>query len=47
VKGGVRLTITLYAPLDQRRRDELERAAERYGQFLGLPAAAEVKMAGG
>jgi winged helix DNA-binding protein len=45
-KDAVRLTITLYAPLGKRRRDELECAVERYGRFLGLPAAAEVRMAG-
>ena len=46
-KSSVTLTITLYAPLDRQRRDELERAVERYGQFLGLPAVAETRMAGG
>ena len=45
-KDAVRLTITLYVALGKRRRDELEGAVERYGQFLGLPAAAEVRMAG-
>jgi hypothetical protein len=42
-KDGVTLTITLYRPLDGARRDELERAVERYGQFLGLPARAEIQ----
>ena len=46
-KGSVALTMTLYAPLDKQRRDGLERAVEDYGRFLGLPASAQIQMAGG
>ena len=42
-KDAVTLAITHYAPLDAAQRDRLERAAERYGRYLGLPAHAELR----
>lgn len=44
-KDRVALAITLYAELDEERRAALERAIAGYGQFLGLEARGDVRMA--
>jgi winged helix DNA-binding protein len=46
-KGGVSLAITLYAPLDKRRRAALDQAVADYGRFHGLPANMDMRIAEG
>jgi hypothetical protein len=42
-KDGVKLVIMLYRTLNGVQRDQLEQAVTRYGQFLGMPARAEIR----
>ncbi len=45
-KDAVTLTVTHYAPLSAGQRAGLERAGQRYGRYLGLPARLEPRPAG-
>lgn len=40
-KAAVTVALTLYAPVSAEQRAAVERAAERYGAFIGLPAIIE------
>lgn len=42
VNGGVSVTIALYRSISSAERERLEQAVGRIGQFLGLPARAEI-----
>jgi len=43
-KGAVAITLSPYAPLKKKERQAVAEAAERYGAFLGLPAALDRPM---
>ncbi len=42
-RGGVAIDVTLLLPLDAAVRSALEREAERYGRFVGVPARLDVR----
>lgn len=44
-RGRVTITAALYLPLDEAQTEALRDAADRHGQFLGLPASVEVTAA--